>query len=447
MATLSRLAVILPDSGGGGIFQFYNQLIQEMEKHVEVLVVLADPFETPCEALPFRNVQFVRQEDSEPIRQTLLRGPLSAYPQLTRMLAVAYAAWDKVCAWGPDIAEFCDWPLTFAPAVLTQTLPYVVQCHGSIGQIAEHDPQHGQSLEAHMVQMLEPQLLAAAHHVQSYSQANADFWRNTANRPVSMIRPAMALPTSSHGHDIRPDAAVFGRLQRWKGPHVLCEALRTLGARAPEITWYGGVKPWGTENLSAERHLAGAYPEVWGRSLHHHGPVDRQSVADIQARSLFNVIPSTWDVFNFTAVEAMASGRPTIVSTGAGASELIRDGDNGFVHRNEDPVSLAAAIDRVLSMTESQRSEIGAAGQATIRDELDPARIAAQRLAAYSKAIDDFATSPPRRPNAWLCELLHRQPAQHFDREDILETVPIRLLARHLKTRLTRRLQAKLTRK
>ena len=66
-------------------------------------------------------------------------------------------------------------------------------------------------------------------------------------------------------------------------------------------------------------------------------------------RALFNLVPSLWDVFNFTAIEAMASGRPTIVSDGAGASELIEDGANGFVFRSGDANALATAIERLIT--------------------------------------------------------------------------------------------------
>ncbi len=51
-----------------------------------------------------------------------------------------------------------------------------------------------------------------------------------------------------------------------------------------------------------------------------------EQTARLQAQAAFMVVPSLWDTFNFTCVEAMWSGRPVICSRGAGASELIEDG-------------------------------------------------------------------------------------------------------------------------
>lgn len=43
------------------------------------------------------------------------------------------------------------------------------------------------------------------------------------------------------------------------------------------------------------------------------------------------VAPSIEDTFNLAVLEAMANYKPCIVSTNAGASEIIKDGENGFV--------------------------------------------------------------------------------------------------------------------
>jgi glycosyltransferase involved in cell wall biosynthesis len=309
-----------------------------------------------------------------------------------------------------------------------------------MGQIAEHDPQPGQGLAPLLLQLIEPQLIASGHCLQTPSKSNARFWGGIARRSVEMIRPAVQLPDlPSADHGISNTAAVFGRLQRWKGPHILCAALRLLGSRGPIVDWYGGVKPWGSEGLAADRFLAEGYPDVWGHKFHHHAAVPRTAVADRQARALFNIVPSTWDVFNFTAVEAMAAGRPTIVSTGAGASELIVDGQNGFTFANQDPEDLAAAIDRVLSLSDRQRREIGMTGRETVRTELDPVRITEERLVAYEEAIQSFNLRSPLRPSHWLTNVLEVPPAHQIDPSELLESFPMRTLGKHLGKRLVRK--------
>ena len=149
---------------------------------------------------------------------------------------------------------------------------------------------------------------------------------------------------------------------------------------------------------------------------------------------MFNLVPSSWDVFNFTAAEAMASARPTIVSTGAGASELIVDGENGFLFAAEDAAGLAETIERVLSASPARLAEIGAAGRETVRRELDPAKIAADRVAAYRAAIDAFAAAPPSPVGGWLGEICRPSAAGSADGA-FLEQHSMRTLAGHLAKR------------
>ena len=418
-----KIVFVSGDGGGGGIWRYSMETVEALSKVADVSFLIADPFAGQGNA------------------KANCDSTLPVIPRLSAMIETARFAWKEAEALEPDIVELGDWPLGFVPAVLKQTIPYIVQCHGSIGQIAEHDPLKELQFENSMAQLIEPALLAKAHRVQSLSRSNANFWSEMTGRPVQMIRPAFRLPDLPGDLGVVSEAAaVFGRLQRWKGPHILCEALRLLEGRAPLVDWYGGMKPWEAGHQSTGQFLAKAYPDVWGTKLRHYGTVPRPTVAQIQAKAVFNIVPSTWDVFNFTAVESMAAARPTFVSTGAGASELIVDGENGFLFANESPESLAAAIDQVMSMPEKRRREVGKAGRETVLVELDPAKIAAQRLAAYEEAIQSFAASPPPRPNTWLANFIDPALENRLEVEDLLELYPIRIIGRHLKDRTLRKL-------
>ncbi|MBY0227562.1 MAG: glycosyltransferase [Hyphomicrobium sp.] len=419
--------VLLPDLGSGGIHSFYApSLAGNLIEALHPNAIDADPF--------------TRTLDDT-------NNHLPLFPRtLSRYLAVANDAYVRGLAKGADILEVCDWPLGFVPAVLEQRIPYIVQCHGSMGQLAEHDPQQGADLEQALVQLIEPQLLRCAHRVQTYSRANQRFWEHVTGRAVDMIRPAFPLPQLPSDLAIENVGRVFGRLQRWKGPHILCEALRLLESRGPQIRWHGGVKPWASGEWPADRRLAVDFPGVWGVSLHHAPAIPREHVFALQATAMFNVVPSTWDVFNFTAVESMAAARPTIVSTGAGASELIIDGENGFTFEAGSAKALAAVIDRVLSMPERRRREIGAAGRETIRIDLDPARIAEQRLAAYDEAIRSFHASRPQKPNDWLIRMLKSEPNASCGFEALLDPVPLRAMGGHFARRVAKKLLAKSSR-
>lgn len=67
------------------------------------------------------------------------------------------------------------------------------------------------------------------------------------------------------------------------------------------------------------------------------GPVD--DVGPYYAASDCFVLPTVYDTFGLVVLEAMASELPVIVSAAAGASELINDGENGFILPDPDDVS------------------------------------------------------------------------------------------------------------
>jgi glycosyltransferase involved in cell wall biosynthesis len=440
-----RLLILTPEfaSSGGGITTFYRKLApfyrsQRMDVSViEGSALWAAEHRSPAEIEGF-HVEVLERARLEDWYAKF--GKYSTLPLLRRHLAAAWAMWEQA-NFGRDfdVVEACDWGLLFVPPAIEASRPLVVQCHGSVGQISVHDPVEGEESYSVTIRLLERACLAIAQNVQTNSRANAAFWSGETGREVSAIPPAWgrgplsgSQPSSSHG-------LVIGRVQRWKGPQILCEALRRLGDRAPVIDWVGRDTVWGARQSSSAARLTGDYPEIWGRKVIQHPQVTPAEVAVRQQAALFNLIPSTWDVFNLTAVEAMASGRPAIVSTGAGASELIDHGVNGFLFPSGDAEALAAVLDRILSESPERLAEIGRAAQETLRAALDPEKIARQRIAAYRAAINDFAQQSRAPVDGWLGDIC--RPAQSSSNQmAFLEGFPLRHLVKHVAHRAARRI-------
>jgi hypothetical protein len=321
-----------------------------------------------------------------------------------------------------------------------------VQCHGSVGQIAVHDPIDGEETQGLLVRLIERAVLAAAQSVQTSSRANASFWQAETGRDIAVIRPALVQPVPPPVQGSHTRALVAGRLQRWKGPDILCAALERLGARAPAIDWVGGDTAWGARESSTAAHLARAFPAVWGPRITHRPPEEPEDIARRQAAALFNLVPSTWDVLNFTVVEAMASGRPTIVSTGAGASELIEDQVNGYLFAAGDADALAAALDRLLGESPARLASIGRAAQETVRTVLDPNIIVAQRVAAYRSVIDAFRVRPPSPATGWLGDICRPTEPQMGNEMAFLDHHPLRAIGAHVLARGRHKVVARMSR-
>lgn len=403
-----KLLFVLPEylpHAGGGIITFYRMLLPRlvaMGHHVRVIIgsgVFSQPAAPPVQ---IDGVQ-VEMLDSALCDKYLSRfSCYAATPGLGRYLAAAWALHEQAGRGeGYDLVETTDWGLLFLPWVLEPGPPVVVQMHGSGGQIEMHDPVAGEELQGQLLRLIERQGIALADRVQSYSRANAEFWRAQASREVEFIPPAWAsLVGESASAPRSKRGLVVGRVQRWKGPQVLCEAMQLLGERAPGIDWMGRDTVYEDRTTSTSAHLAKTYPDIWNRRLVHQPQQPFEQTARLQAQAAFVVVPSTWDVFNFTCIEAMGAGTPVICSTGAGASQMIDDGINGFVFDNEDASSLAAAMGRFLALTPPQRETLAAAGQATILSELDPDKVGWRRLQSYREVV--AAPRQCARPDDWL---------------------------------------------
>jgi glycosyltransferase involved in cell wall biosynthesis len=441
-----RVLILAPeyDGFGGGIMTFYRGLAPALRSAgVELRVIEGSAFHA-AEKRDTRTVDGVAVQTLEKAR--LVRWwarfrSFAATPGLRRHLAAAWAMWEQAdFGEGCDIVEACDWGLLFVPPTVEMTRPLVVQCHGSVGQIADHDPIAGEATDNLLVRLIERDILSSAQAVQSYSLENAKFWRAETGRGITTILPAWSRPDVPEPQEHSDRGLVVGRLQRWKGPAVLCEGLQQLGGRAPCVDWVGRDTVWGARESSTAEHLARSYPDVWRTKLIHHAPISPEEVARRQASALFNIVPSTWDMFNFTVVEAMASGRPAIVSIGAGASELIEDGVNGYLFANENADALAGAIERVLSENPVRLSEIGREAQNTIRTALNPKAIAVQRIAAYRAAIDAFNAKQPAPVGGWLGAVC--RPSETLGNDmTFLENLPLRALAKHVVGRISRRIR------
>lgn len=154
-----------------------------------------------------------------------------------------------------------------------------------------------------------------------------------------------------------------GRLEIRKGVHVLGEAMRAVWREHPDARlvmlgadWQGGM----SEHL---RGLAGEHAD----RLHLLGdqPPERLfpavSAADVVA------LPSLWEAFGLTALEAMALGRPCVLTSGSGFEEFFRDGEHGLLVPPGDAPTLARAIARLLGDDEL-RLRAGRAAAVTADD-------------------------------------------------------------------------------
>jgi glycosyltransferase involved in cell wall biosynthesis len=119
---------------------------------------------------------------------------------------------------------------------------------------------------------------------------------------------------------------------------------------------HGKAGEWASRLLSLAREL-GVESKVKFA-----GYVGDDELSALYARSDAVALTSNLEGFGLTVCEAWRFGKPVAVSRGAGVSEIVIDGVNGYLFEPGNPESLASALNRALS----SGPEVGEAGRATM---------------------------------------------------------------------------------
>jgi glycosyltransferase involved in cell wall biosynthesis len=149
----------------------------------------------------------------------------------------------------------------------------------------------------------------------------------------------------------RPVAAVFGRLSRWKGQHLLIEAAKKI----PElIVWVVGDALFTADDRSYAEELRAQAAEL-GDRVKFLG--FREDIPELMKAADLVVHCSTVpEPFGRVVIEGMLSGKPVIASGEGGPAENIRDGVTGWLFSPRDSGALAAAIRKVIQSPDGGRT-------------------------------------------------------------------------------------------
>lgn len=166
-----------------------------------------------------------------------------------------------------------------------------------------------------------------------------------------------------------PCIVTCGRLEPYKGHHVLLRAIAALSHRARCIVVGEGPQRRRLEQLAAELRISDRVEFT--------GPVPQNRLAAIYAQADLFVLASVIievsgkrDVIPNVLAEAMAMQLPVVSSSISGIGELVRDGVSGRLVPPNDPAALAAVIDELLGDPE-QRRRLALNGAAAVAERFD----------------------------------------------------------------------------
>jgi glycosyltransferase involved in cell wall biosynthesis len=355
-------------------------------------------------------------------------------PSYRNNLAAAWAMWQQVKGGEDfDIIECTDFGLGFIPWVINHHKPVIVRMHGSTGQITLYENNSDTRLSINAFMHAELTLLPLCDQIITHSAANCDFWKSILPKvPISHISPVFQRekkqPVAFADRDNH--GLVTARIQKWKGPAELCEAFETLKPKVA-IKWIGRDTVY-DKNVSTTKYLLEKYPGVWEKHITTTPPTPNVEVQAMQRQAKFGIIPSIWDMFNFTCLEFMAAGTPVICSDGAGVSDLIEHGKNGYKYSAANTAELAECLSTVATLDQQSYEAMAISAQQTLDDLLSADLLMPQYIEKYKAAINGFK---PIAANAFLSSIYSPSEEKHSIAE-VLDKLPLKKLISYIKKRL-----------
>jgi len=179
---------------------------------------------------------------------------------------------------------------------------------------------------------------ATISELESKGFPNLDLWeRGVDTRRFSPIH-ADQFQRNRWSPDGAPIALYAGRLVREKDIEILIQAYRLLRDRGIEFKLvFVGEGPMQDE-------IARSLPDAVMA-----GFLSGEELSRAYASADFFVFPSTTESFGNVVLEAGASGLPCVVAGEGGVTNLVRDGETGFVARPRDAGDFALKMELLIS--------------------------------------------------------------------------------------------------
>ena len=203
-----------------------------------------------------------------------------------------------------------------------------------------------------------------------------------APKSVSQERIIRTIKENNLPED-RPIISLVGRITRWKGQHILVEAMSMLKNKDAYALIVGSdqgrVKY--TEELKATAKILGVENRIKfiGESF------------DIPALLMVSdVVLSTAiepEAFGRAAIEGQAMGKIVLASNIGGSLENLVDGVSGRLFKSNDAKSLAEAMDWALSLPAEEKKKFSEASIKNVHDNFTKQIMCDKTIAVYNELL------------------------------------------------------------
>lgn len=169
-----------------------------------------------------------------------------------------------------------------------------------------------------------------------------------------------------------------GRFTAQKGLDHLLRALSLMKGKAIlDVVGNGG---------DSERYRVLAQELSVANRVAWHGQLRSDQLAGLYRAATALVVPSIDEGLGLVAVEALLCETPVVAFRSGGLTDVIQDGNTGFLVAPGDSVALAAALDNVIAQPERARA-IGAAGRLYVLSRFAPESAAQRYSDIYTQVL------------------------------------------------------------
>jgi glycosyltransferase involved in cell wall biosynthesis len=199
-----------------------------------------------------------------------------------------------------------------------------------------------------------------------------------------------------------------GRFDLHKGGDLMIDAFVLLARTRPELTldFIGpdrGIPDQAGRTIQLDQYLAAHVPNAdVRRRIVVHGQQTQAVIDTLRRRGLVTVVPSRYESFGYTAVEALTLGCPVVAANSGGLAETVRDRETGSLFDRGNAQSLATQLAKLIHAPE-WAARLGEAGRKDVAYRYAPRSIAEQTLEIYASVLSrrsERALGGSQRPRA-----------------------------------------------
>ena len=316
---------------------------------------------------------------------------------------------------GPDLIEFSDYlgegALTAqarrAGDPMLRTTKVAVRLHTSAEVCAVLDGYVDPAFEVQAIFELERMALSDCDAVLWPGGDTFDFYRRfygSRLAPGHRVRNPFAPPPETGPREDPDRTAVklrllyLGRFERRKGVQDLLRAVSSIESDFISLTLLGAdtpTAPLGTSLRAQLEMIAAGDPRIEFLDR-----VPRAELGGVIGAHHAVVLPSLWEAWPYVGLEALRMNRPLLATPVGGFTEMVRDGENGWLTEGVGAGHLATLIERLMIDPDAvDRPRLEGAPARTCAELTDVTEI----LAAYDALLSrpgrwDNALAPIARP-------------------------------------------------